>query len=233
MKLAICLPLVDDMVYRSFFTSFLRMRKPENYELILPSIAPAHFADNHAAIRNGMVKYAFDKHCTHVLMMDTDQIYPLDTIEKLINHNLPIVCGKVHRRYPPFDPLLYQKTRNKYKFTDTPDELWKDGQLVEVMATGAACMLLDIEVFRKVKYPWFKILPPTKKRPFTVGEDVYFWVNVREAGYKIFVDTSIEIGHISSLIVNRSFYEICSIIYRNQRENSNDLHIKITPPGKE
>jgi GT2 family glycosyltransferase len=214
MKLAICLPLVDDMVYRSFFTSFVRMAKPVDYEFILPTIPPAHFSENHAAVRNGMVKEARDKGCTHVLMMDTDQRYPADTIIKLLNHNLPVVCAKVHRRYPPFDPLLYQKTRNKYKFRDTPFEQWKDGQLVEVQATGAACMLISTEVFDAIKPPWFRVLTPTKKRPFTVGEDVYFWTQVREAGYKIFVDTSIEIDHIATLLVNRSFHDLFSLVCR-------------------
>jgi len=218
-KLAICFPLVDDQVYRSFFVSWTRMIKPVDYELILPQISPAHFADNHAAIRNGMAKAALDKGCTHIMMMDTDQVYPPDTLVKLLNHDLPVVCGKVHRRYPPFDPLLYQKTRHKYKFTDTPDEVWKKGGLVEVKATGAACLLVKDEVFKSMKYPWFRILPPNSRRDFTVGEDVYFWVQVRKAGYKIFVDTSIEIGHIAPLIVNRAFYDVCSLIYKSKLNN--------------
>lgn len=212
MKLAICLPLVDDMVHRSFFTSFTNMIKPDSFELLVPTLSAAKFPDNHATVRNDLVSVALQKECTHIWMMDTDQVYPDNTFVKLINHNLPVVCAKVHRRYPPFDPLLYQKTRSKYKFRGTPIDQWKNGELVEVVATGAACMLVSAEVFNSIKPPWFKILKPTKKRPFIVGEDVYFWTQVREAGYRIFVDTSIEVGHMSNLTINRGFYELCLLV---------------------
>jgi len=207
-KLGICFPLVDDRLFRSFFISWLTLIKPSNYEVIIPDIAPANFPESHAAVRNNMVKKALECDCTDIWMADTDQIYPKDTLVKLFSHNLPVVCGKVHRRYPPFDPILYQKTKWKYKFFDTPRDKWKNGELIEVEATGAACMLIRSEVFEKVEQPWFRVLRPNKRRDYPVGEDIYFWVNVRKAGYRIFVDTSIEVGHIASLTINKNFYDL-------------------------
>jgi|LAHR01.1.fsa_nt_gb GT2 family glycosyltransferase len=211
-KLAVCLPIADPKLDRGFFLTFNAMHKPDNYEIFVPTISTGTFS----SVRNEITENALNKGCTHIWMIDTDQLYPQDTLVKLIGHNLPIVCGKVHRRYPPFDPILYQKTKWKYKFRETPDEKWLDGQLVEVVATGAACMLVKAEVFKTVEQPWFKKLNPTKRRPFTVGEDIYFWTKVKEAGHRIFVDTSIEIGHISSLVINKNFY----MLYKMARPNA-------------
>lgn len=221
-KLGICLPLVDDRLYRSFFISWETLEKPSYYELIIPDISPSEFPDSIASVRNNMVKKALECGCTSIWMGDTDQIYPKDTLVKLISHNLPVICAKVHRRYPPFDPLLYQKTKWKWKYLGTPREAWKNGELVEVEATGAACMLIRSEVFEKVKFPWFKSLPPTKKRNYAVGEDIYFWKGVKKAGYSIFVDTSIEVGHTSIITINKGFYDL----YRLATNNPEPFKVK-------
>lgn len=212
MKLAICLPIADPKTDRGFFLTFESMKKPPNYNIFVPTISTGTFS----SVRNELVENAIEAGCTDIWMTDTDQIYPPDTLIKLVEHDLPIVCGKVHRRYPPFDPILYQKTKWKYKFVETPDDQWMNGQLVEVAATGAACMLIRSEVFKSLEQPWFKSLKPTKRRPFTVGEDIYFWLKVKEAGHRVFVDASIEIGHLSSLVINKNFYQL----YRMARPNA-------------
>ena len=216
-RLAICLPLIDEHVDKRFFISWVIMEKPIEYNLILPTLAPGDFYENIAAVRNQLVEQALINNCTHILMMDTDQIYPADTITKLLSYNLPIVTAKVHRRYAPFDPLLLRGSLGRYH--RVPDEEWEPvNGLIEVDATGTGCVLFSAEVFRKLEFPWFKIIPGEGKRK-SIGEDVYMFSKAREAGYKIFVDTSIEISHLATLEINRHFSKLYSIAKGNNNSD--------------
>lgn len=212
-RLAICLPLIDEKVDKRFFVSWTIMEKPAAYNLILPGLYPGEFYDNIASIRNQLVEQSLQENYTHILMMDTDQRYPANTLTTLLNHNLPIVGAKVHRRYAPFDPLLLRGRMGKYYRVS--DEEWENANgLIEVDATGCGCILFQTEVFRKLGYPWFKILPRTKKRK-AVGEDIYMCSEARKAGYRIFVDTSIEVGHFATLEINRNFYKLVKLAKGN------------------
>jgi 2-polyprenyl-3-methyl-5-hydroxy-6-metoxy-1,4-benzoquinol methylase len=60
--------------------------------------------------------------------------------------------------------------------------------LYEVDIIGGGCMLMKTDIFRKIPQPYFWI-------DGIVGTDVHLCNQLREAGVKIFVDTSIELGH--------------------------------------
>jgi hypothetical protein len=71
--------------------------------------------------------------------------------------------------------------------------------------------MIDMEVFDKIPKPWFmddkapEGLPP-------IGEDIAFCQIAKEYGYKIFVDTSIPAGHLTTMVVNTAtnrLYNAC------------------------
>jgi len=202
-SLAIGLPLVESRVPVQFMASFLVMDKPD-FTLLMPTFPVGTFAGNIADARNSLVTQALDEHCTHLLMMDTDQIYPPDTIAKLMGHSQPVVGTPVHRRWPPFDPILYRGKPGQY--VHVPDGECYSGAMVPVDATGCGCILYDLRVFFDLEMPWFKIekLPDGK----TLGEDLGLCARLRENDVPIYVDTSIEIGHLTTYQVNRSTYEL-------------------------
>jgi hypothetical protein len=154
------------------------------------------------AVRNDLVDQALAAECTHVWFCDTDQIYPQDTLVRLMSHDLPVVAAKVHRRYPPYDPIL--KRGEIDNFVTVPDSEWKRGGLVEVDATGMGSVLIKAEVFENTDRPWFRWL--LYDRPEPVGEDIYFWDLVKKAGYKIHVDCSIHVGHLATLSITPESY---------------------------
>ena len=207
-KLAIALPLTDDKVYASFLDSFILLDKP-SYTYLRPQ-----FPGNIDAIRNNLVTQALDENCTHLFLTDTDQTLPTNTLIKLISHNLDIVTAKVHRRYPPFDPILMRWDDEAKQYYSVADDEWVNKDLVEVDATGAACMLINMDVFRKIPAPWFKFDINEHGKP--VGEDIYFCKQLKKAGYKIFVDTSIKVGHLANLIVTEGTYNLYKGLKRIQ-----------------
>lgn len=203
MKLGIGFPLVDASVPVLFFTSFVCMDKGTEYSLFLPEFPHGPFTGDIAAARNSIVRQALLEGCTHLLMCDTDQVYPADTLSRLIAHDKDVVGVRVHRRWPPFDVILYRGEVGKYNHV--PDEECFSGDLVEVDATGTGCLLFKMDVFDRIAEPWFKM---EIRDDNPVGEDIYFCDKARKAGVRIFVDTSIEVGHLTTHTVGRGNYEL-------------------------
>ena len=196
--LGVGIPLSHQMIPSAFFDSFVGMVKPP-FTYFRTSNGPIH------EMRNNIARSAVESGCTHLIMMDTDQMYHPDTIPRLLSHRLPIAGCLVYRRYPPFDPLMMRGVLGSYH---TVTE-WEPNSLVEVDATGTGCIMFNMSVFRGMPYPWFKT---GKFQGQPIGEDVGFCSELRAAGYKIFVDTSIPAGHLSQIQITESFWRLHSKI---------------------
>lgn len=219
-KIAIAIPHFGQLMYEAFWWSWSMMlgrtlsERPGNYVFLKP-LFPSQMATEKRCIeeiRNNLVEQALDEVCTRFITLDTDQVYPSDMIIKLLSHDKPIVTGNVCRRYPPFGPILLRGKLHKY--LSVPFEECYTGELVEIDATGAACMCIDMKVFLDIKYPWFEAVPKTEETE-PVGEDINFCAAARAAGYQIFCDTSIEIGHLAL----REITKFDHILYRKIMED--------------
>jgi hypothetical protein len=194
-KLGIGVPLSFQMVPSAFFDSFIAMDKPP-YVYFRTSNGPVD------DMRNSIVRDALAEGCSHLIMMDTDQVYHPDTIPRLLAHKLPVVGCLVYRRYPPFDPLMLRGKINEY---ETISE-WEPESLVEVDATGTGCLMFDMSIFRDVPAPWFKFKKNVGGK--VIGEDIGFCSDLRDSGYRIFVDTSIPAGHLSQMQVTDGTWKL-------------------------
>ncbi len=188
--LGIGLPLSFHLVPSAFFDSFIAMSKPP-FTYLRTSNGPID------EMRNNIVMDAMRAGCSHLVMMDADQVYDQNTILRLLSHKLPVVGCLVYRRYPPFDPLMFRGEIGEYKGI----EEWEPGSLVEVDATGTGCVLYDMRVFRKIPAPWFRF---RKHDGEPVGEDIGFCSDLKDAGYRIFVDTSVPAGHLSQIQITET-----------------------------
>lgn len=202
-KLGIALPLTNQTTYTRFTLTFYRMWKPPQHTLLFPTMPISEYAENIATIRNHLVRQAMEADCTHLLMMDTDQTYPIDLIVRLFSHKKKVVHAKVHRGYEPFDPILMRGNKDD-GYTLIDDKEWADGGLVEVDAIGSGCVLYDMDVFLDVEFPWFENLPA--KNDTRTGEDIGLCHKIRAAGYKIYVDCDVDVGHLKLLEVNANTY---------------------------
>lgn len=212
-KLAIMIPLSFPWVPSSFFHSFVHMERPD---FVYIHADNGHIED----LRNNLVEQALELGCTHGIQMDVDQVYHPKTITRLLSHKLAVVGARVHRRYPPFDSLMLKKVEideqtNGYESIDD----WEEGELVEVDATGGGCLMFDMNVFRKIPYPWFEV--KKQKGGEVVGEDILFCQKLKAAGYKIFVDSSLECGHMTTMIVNRK----TNLLYRSMKQKQHQQNL--------
>lgn len=131
------------------------------------------------------------KGADYICFIDTDMVVPPILIEQLLSHNLPIVSAMCFRKTEPYSPAFFEKCwfekgimkATGYQLDTIPDKLF------EVAGVGMAAIIIRREVFENTPRPWFAPYP-------YAGEDVSFCMRAREAGYKIYIDPSMIIGHI-------------------------------------
>jgi hypothetical protein len=141
-----------------------------------------------AVARNQCVAAALHIKATHVLFLDSDMVFPLDTLKRLLKHEKEIVGALYSRRRPPFDP------------TGLPyDGAKETNGLLRMKNMPAGCLLIATRVFEKIQKPWFS---GRIEGEHILGEDVHFCEHAAAAGFEIWQDTvlSHEVGHIGEKV---------------------------------
>lgn len=107
--------------------------------------------------------------CAFILLLDHDQTFPPDTLEKLRSHKLPYVSGYyMRRRYNPIAPVWFKDNPDNVwpfePFTDDPER----GKLHKLGASGWGCVLIHRDVFTDMK-------PILKGEPYVIEDDMDVW----------------------------------------------------------
>lgn len=157
--------------------------------------------------REDIVRNAIDNGFTHVFFLDSDMDAPPDIINKLIERDKDIVSGMAFKRVYPFEPCFYDRIEvidgGRKSLHICRD--WEKDSLVEVVGVGMACCMIKIEVFKKLYENIDKLFFPRDE----TGEDIGFCQLATNAGYKIYVDTSIDVGHVATFESNSKQWEAC------------------------
>lgn len=154
--------------------------------------------------REKLVEQAMKGEMDYVFFLDDDAIVPFDAFLRLFKHNKDIVAGLAFTRNPPHDPVLYILREGyedgKEYFQTWPVRNFPENALVQADAVGFHCVLIKTEVFKKIPRPWFMSTSPT-------GEDILFCLEAGKHGAKIFMDTSLECGHVGAphIIAKKDF----------------------------
>lgn len=140
--------------------------------------------------RNNLVQESLtDLSYTHLLMIDDDMTFEPDFALRLLKHDVDIVGGLAFKRRPTYQPCVYKQNKNNKKYFPILPEVFQE---VDIVGTGG--ILMKIEVFRKMKFPWF--FTDYDKDGTHWSVDFRFCQQAKKNGYKIFVDPKAEMGHI-------------------------------------
>jgi len=150
--------------------------------------------------------------CTHFFLLDADMVYPENTLVELfqlLKEGADLAGGLCYRGAEPYDPLVWSMTEDHKMLKPFQD--FKMGDIIESRQTGAACLLVKREVFEKVPRPWFRFTIEEKTmngitQVIKRGEDTYFTSRATEAGFKLMINTTFDIGHLREFAVDRHFY---------------------------
>ena len=201
----ICIGLCNnqDKINSSFFWNFLGLFKPRQHIVIRGQ------ASIKSASLNTIVREAWKWKCEKIIFMDIDMEFPFDTIPKLLSRDLPIVSGLYYLKSPPHSPVAGWKKGRKY--INNSDINWKKGyapfpdnenHLVEVDWAGIGCLMVDMDVFNKIRFPCFYDKWSWERGERQKGHDLIFCENTKKAGYHVYVDTLVQCDHVGSNNVN-------------------------------
>lgn len=138
---------------------------------------PVDDAYNQAALR------AMGEGCDYLLTIEDDTFPPPDGLIKLLAHDLDVVGGWYLKRQEVREGVPIVIREGKRQTLDDPD-----GSLVECYTLPQGFTLFKVEIFRKIPFPFFKTTPH-------LSQDSYFSQLAREAGYKLWCDTSVRCIH--------------------------------------
>ena len=175
----------EGMISMELLNSYIRLIKPKHY-FHSTNMIPLDKARN-ALVADFLVK---TPDATHILFWDDDCIPQPDAILRLWLQNEPIVSGLYFQKGPPFHPLMSLKVNtqtNEVGYTHLIQ--WKEGQSYYVDGIGMGFVLIRRDVFQDLDWPPFEFTE--------FSEDYAFCTKLREAGYKIKVDTSVQLTHLA------------------------------------
>lgn len=196
-KLLIAIPSMD-MVSARFAQSLATIQKPCEAAVAFQIGSLIYDA------RNKLVQQAVKFEADYMLWLDSDMVFPPDTLMTLYKDILEgrdIVTGLYFRRVMPFKPVIFKKLERGERAVDYED--YPKDEIFEVAGCGFGCVLMKMDVafdIAATSGDWFSPLPG-------FGEDISFCIRAREAGYKIYCDPRIKLGHVGFAIVDHTAYE--------------------------
>jgi len=197
-KVGLAITANQEYVQNEFMWNVLNVYKPKQYAVLRQNL---HIK---SASLNAHLWEAKRLEVDKILFMDTDMEFPLNVVQKLLSHDKPIVSGLYHTKVPPYSPIAgwTKEVDGMLKNVNGNGVMWKENycplpedELVEVDWCGIGCLMVDMDVFDKIKYPCFKDVWDDEAGTRAEGHDVVFCRAVKDVGYSIYVDTSMDCGH--------------------------------------
>lgn len=163
--------------------------------------------------RECLITEALDGGMDYVVMFDDDMLLPLDIIESLIaqvekHPEIDIIAPLAFMRSAPHYPVIYNAHEGYDATLHTPyhtNEFVKKypkDTLIECDAVGFGMVLINLRILKKMKPKYFMSTTGT-------GEDIFFCYKAKkEADARIFVDTSLKLGHLGlPVVIDEDKYE--------------------------
>ncbi len=167
--------------------------------------------------RNLLVERCLEDGWDWLWMLDADMCFEPETLIALNARAKPLIAALCFTRVMPPAPACYRgkvttddegyprykvQAKEIIEFLERnmvrldihhpavilPDQV---DALKRYDSTGGACVLIHRDVLEAIEPPWFKYTHPDRM----VGEDFYFFQKARAAGYDLWIDRTVIVGH--------------------------------------
>lgn len=171
-----------------------------------------------ATARNNIVMKAFELNADYVLVVDNDVTPPRDAIVHLLSSGVDVVSGfYAHRdRDNVYNgrtcvcklidddgkPYLNYPLESEYTADELREKREAGENLVQIHGGGMGCILVRVDVFRRIDYPWFDWVNYNDEKHHMLSEDLYFCEKLFADFTPIYVDTRVSCGHMMRHIQN-------------------------------
>lgn len=160
--------------------------------------------------RNCLAKKACEEGYDRIMWIDSDMVFEPDLFERLsarLDEGFDFITGLYFSRRMPIIPMIYSEVAcylkdgkqipTSVEYRDYPKD-----SLFKVQGCGfGGCMMttkMVLDLAEKYGLPFSPILG--------FGEDLSFCQRATQAGYDLYCDSSIKLGHMSHCIVQETDY---------------------------
>jgi len=144
---------------------------------------------------------------THIMWIDSDMVFNRAHFQALLDHDKDVISamylmkdGRYFATVKDWDEEYFLEN-GTFQFL-TEFHLRDHKGLMEVAYTGFGFILIKRHVHESLKYPWFRPLwhKVGQCKDFS-SEDTAICKLIKKAGYKIYVDPQIRVGHLKEVIL--------------------------------
>ncbi|MDO5131442.1 MAG: glycosyltransferase [Eubacteriales bacterium] len=165
-----------------------------------------------ATARNRIAQKAIDGSYDYVLMVDNDVVLPPDVLVNMLDDPVDVCLGYyAHRnsdnRYTgrvsacrlkgPDGGIYYNYPLESEYTAQEMNQLRTEGKKkIEIHGGGMGCALIRVDVFRRIRYPWYDWVNYDDGNRGMLSEDLYFCERCKDKRINVYTDTRAGCGHL-------------------------------------
>ena len=192
MKLLIGIPSIDYMhseFVKSLTALVMHLKDTGvSFDVCIESGSLVYLARNRIACK--AINEGYDK----VLWLDSDMVFTPEIFEDLSFSGKKFVTGIAHSRRPGYSSCVFRNLdiNNLQRWEgEYPHNTF------EIDGCGFAAVLIDTEVLKAVQVENFTCFLPMRE----YGEDLAFCIRAKKAGYKIYAEPGVRLGHVGHIVI--------------------------------
>ncbi|HDZ14482.1 hypothetical protein LCGC14_0646810 [marine sediment metagenome] len=210
-KLAIGWPWDSPFIWTPFCQNLANLERPENSKVFqgrgwCPAKRHIHICDQ--AIEYG---------ASHILIIGADQLHPIDMIPRLISRIEDDGCDVISALVPtrghipkqghkPFQHLAWRLKGDGTQDADTINK--EDGDLQQIDMIGSGVILFPIDAMLAIEKPWWREVFSLESMSRIACMDTRFCWDLKVlGGVDIWVDTTIDVRHLSTFPIDDTYAE--------------------------
>ena len=196
-KILIAVPTFEN-IKPQCFKSIYGLKRPIGYDLYFDYVS----GYDCAKARNQIAKNSMAGEYEYVLMVDSDIQLPRDTLIKLLECESDIALGWYYRKRTKTDQTIiytFGKNFDDYNCITGQTMIHEVPYPIEVKGGGLGIALIKVDVFSKLKYPYFKFV--TYDDDTVLSEDLYFCNQATGSGCNIKCNPSVKGNHIFDILM--------------------------------
>lgn len=206
MKILIAVPTFES-IYPDTFQSIYEL-DPNGHELMFRFVR----GYDCATARNKIAQTALDLEVDYVLMVDNDVVLPKDALINLTDDLKDVCLGYYAHR--DVDNIYRGRTcvcklydsegtkyfnyplESEYSAQELNDLRDNGTNKLQIHGGGMGCAFINVDVFRKLRYPWYQWIIYADDQRGMLSEDLYFCEQCRSHHIPIYTDARLSCGHI-------------------------------------
>ncbi len=168
-------------------------------QLVLPPASQWFFDESWSTIaekRNHIIEEFLRSECEYLFSLDSDMTPRPDSVRRLLEHQKDIVGALYCTRFPSFPVTAGRRTSPDGRGHIDGGLGWpiSPGQgLQRVDAAGIGAMLIGRRVLQTLEPPWCEWPQPMGG---TLDDSIAFCDKARTAGFELWTDSDLEVGHL-------------------------------------